>query len=102
MTSSNFSWGILGFILTIITSIAAIVALASFGLADATVVAGLSLLASNGLVALSAVMNPNRKFVDEVSKIQDMHHNLQLTTNRLSDEAHATAEAAREVKKVLQ
>lgn len=102
MTSSNFSWGILGFIVTIVTAVGAIVALAVSGYPDPVVIGALSLLASNGLVALSAVMNPNRKFVDEVGKIESMHHNLQLTTNRLSDEAHATAEAAREVKKVLQ
>jgi hypothetical protein len=94
MTSENFSWGIVGFIITILASIAGMIALAVVGYTDPVVFAGLSLLASNALVGLSAVMNPSRGFQNEMQ-------NLTSATENMQQQAQKAERAVQDVKRVL-
>jgi hypothetical protein len=94
MTSTNFSWGIIGFIITIVSALGAIVGLAVYGYADPVTIGALSLLASNSLVALSAIMNPNRKLQDEVGEMQS-------AKRELEHQAIETQKAVSEIKRIL-
>lgn len=95
MTSENFSWGIAGFIVTVLASIAGIVTLAFLGYSDPYIYTSLGVLATNALVALSAVMNPNRKFENETDRLVE-------TARELRISAQDASNSAKEVRNALQ
>jgi hypothetical protein len=69
VSTGSFSWGIVGFVVGIILSIAGIISLAIF-FPDPVAIGALTTIASTSLAALSATMNPNKKFTETEKELK--------------------------------